>query len=171
MKNMHVKSQSPLLLSFDDFVDTVNRLRRERAEDDNNKKPLSPEEAFSSIRLLENRDSDHGMIYFMLRYNDNDGIPCTRDFPNFGLGIQSKSSMKMVGNQLSIDVDLKLSASSAKWQRNEISECHQIFSDKNASLVLMVTLDETADWAGYSARLPIISGNSEEVKLSEFSLT
>lgn len=171
VKSMHVKSHGSLLLSVDDFVDTVNRLRRERAEDDNNKKPLNAEEAFSSMRLLENRDSDHGMIYFRLRYNDSDGIPCTRDFPNFGLSIQSKSSMNMMGNQISIDVDLKLSASSAKWQRNEISECHEIFSYKDASLVLMVTLDETADWAGYSAQLPVIGGNSEEVKLSEFSLT
>lgn len=171
VKSMHVKSHRPLLLSVDDFADAVNRLRRERAEDDNNKKPLNPEETFSSMRLLENRDSDHGMIYFRLRYNNSDGISCTRDFPNFGLSTQSKSSMKMMGNQISIDVDLKLSASSAKWQRNEISECHKIFLDKDASLVLMVTLDETADWFGYSEQLPIIGGNSEEVKLSEFLLT
>lgn len=171
MKSMHVKSCQPILLSAEEFVNTVNQLRRERAENEENKSPLNPEDAFRSIRFLENRDSDHGMIDFRLHYNDSDGIPCTRDFPNFGLDVQSKSSMNMIGDQISIDVDIKLSASSAKWQRNEINECYEIFSDKDATITLMVALDETTDWAGYSAKIPIIGENSEEVKISEFSLS
>lgn len=170
MKSMHIKSREPFILNVGDFVEIVNQLRLERAEDEESKKPLSPEEALGSMRLLQNRDSVHGMMYFRLYYKDNDGTPCTRDFPNFGLNVQSNSSIKLIDSKIVIDVDLKMLASSAKWQKNEIQECHEIFSGEDAVVGLEITLDETTDYFGYSAQLPVIGGDFEKIEISKFSL-
>lgn len=157
MKQIHLKSLSPIEISANDLMDSVNELRKAYADDEANKTPLTLEQFLPTLRVFFNRDADHSMLSFSLSYDDESGIPSTRHFPNFGLEIKSDSKLDRTNDKLWLSVDLLIKASKAKWQATEIAECAKIFSTGDYAMSLLVTLDENTEWGGHSRHVTTLA--------------
>ncbi len=153
MKQINLRSAAPIDIDQSAFLGTINDLRKEYGSNKKGKAPIDLETALQKLKLFQSRDADSGMLSFRLHYEDADGIPCTRDFPNFGLDVKSESKLERGGDKLILTVDLTIKAGKPKWQSQEIAECAKILSDGNYKIALYVTLDETTEWAGHSSQV------------------
>ena len=152
MKTIQIKSVSPIALSAATLVMAVNELRKEHGKGKKGKAPVNIEGILSNLRVLENADSKHSMLSFELIYDDDNGTPCSRDFPNYGLDIKSDSKIEQNEDVLSVNIDLTLKVGKPKWHLAEMQECAAIFATKKFSFRLSYSLDQTTDSAGYSSR-------------------
>jgi hypothetical protein len=150
MKQIQIKSKSPIEIHADDFLEAINVLRKEYGKTKKDKIPIELSKVLPNINLFQNRDAERGMLSFQLSYEDADEIPCTRDFPNFGLDVESDSKLEQKDNKLFLSVSFTVKAGKPKWQLKEISECATILTSGKCRLSLNLTLDETTDWGGHS---------------------
>jgi len=151
MKQIKLQTKLPIEIDPASLLETVNRLRKDYGEKKKDKLPVELDKILSKINLFKNRDSENGMLSFRLSYEDAEGGPCTRNFPNFGLDIKSDSILEQKYNKLFLSVSMTVKAGKAKWQREEILECGAILESRKFKLTLEFTLDETTEWAGHSA--------------------
>ena len=150
MKYIHIRSITPIQISTDSLLSSVNDLRKEHGEGKEAKAPVNIDEILSNLRVLENADSEHSSLSLGLVYEDENGTPCLRNFPNYGLDTKSESKISKDGDILSVSIDLTIKAGKPKWHLAEIQECASILSSKKFSLRLTYTLDQKTDSAGYS---------------------
>jgi hypothetical protein len=151
MKKIRIQSKSPIEIEAVNLLETINDLRKEFGDNKKDKAPIELSKALSKVNLFQNRNAEKGMLSFRLAYEDEDETPCVRDFPNFGLDVQSDSKLEQVGDRLLLSVDITVKAGKPKWQLAEVSECAKIFESGKFTLALNVTLDETTEWGGHSA--------------------
>jgi hypothetical protein len=163
MKYIHIKSITPIQISADSLLNSVNDLRKEHGEGKKAKAKVNIDEILSNLRVLENADSEHSMLSLELVYEDENGTPCSRDFPNYGLDTKSESKISKDGDLFSVSIDLTLKAGKPKWHGAEIQECASILSSKKFSLRVAYSLDRKSDSAGYSTR---VLTNLEDTELS-----
>ena len=151
MKQIRIQSKGYIEIVAAALLEAINDLRKEFGDNKKDKAPIELSKALSKINLFQNRNAEKGMLSFRLAYEDEDESPCVRDFPNFGLDVQSDSKLEQIGDRLLLSVDITVKAGKAKWQLVEISECAKIFESGKFTLALNVTLDETTEWGGHSA--------------------
>lgn len=153
MKYIHIRSLSPIKISADYLLNSANELRKEHGEGKKEKAKVTIDEVLSKLRVLENANSEHSMLSLELDYEDENGTPCSRGFPNYGLDTKSESKISKDGDVLSVSIDLTVKAGKPKWHGAEIQECASILSSKKFSIRLAYTLDQKTDSAGYSSRV------------------
>ena len=96
------------------------------------------------------RSDDHASLSLSIHYADSDGLPCMRHFPNFGLQVESRSTMQSSGGDLATAVDVSVKAGTPKWQADEVRDCVAALSAKHALLTLEYTSSTACDWSGNS---------------------
>lgn len=153
MKKLIVRSLTTIQIEEFEFVSVVNRLRKTYGDSKKNKSTLNLNDVVSKLKLFQQRDEKNSMLSFSLSYQNEEHMSCVRDFPNFGLNVKSYSKLSELNGKLSLDIDLALIPKSIKWQQQEFDECAEILSSENCTLKLMVTLDESTEWAGHSAHI------------------
>lgn len=153
MKSIRIQTTSPIAIDAVDFISTVNELRKEHGEKKKDKAPIELVKALQTMNLFQNRDAEKGMISFNISYEDDNQIPCVRNFPNFGLDVKSESKFEQIDSKLLLSVDVTVKAGKPKWQIEEISALKKIFEIGNFQISLTLTLDETTDWGGYSSHI------------------
>ncbi len=161
MKQISLRTVAPIGIEQSALLGAINDLRKEHGSNKKAKAPLELENALSKLNLFQNRDAENGMLSFRLHYEDEDGVSCTRDFPNFGLDVKSESKLERGGDELILTVDLTIKAGKPKWQIQEITECAKILSSGNYKMTLSLTLDETTEWAGHSRQVATAADTSD----------
>lgn len=166
MKQIRLHTNRPITIDPAIFLNTINSLRNEYGEKKKDKAPIALPKALESINLFSKQTADKGMLSFNLSYEDENGIPCVRNFPNFGLDVKSNSKLEEIDNKLLLSIDITVKAGKPKWQVDEITDCGKIFINDGFNLELNITLDETTDWGGHSAALEIVEATPDSRGLS-----
>ena len=175
MKQIRIQTKSPIEIDAATLLEAINDLRKEYGDKKKDKVPIELSKVLPKINLFQNRDAEKGMLSFRLSYEDEDKLPCGRDFPNFGLDVKSDSKLEQIDSKLLLSVDITVKAGKPKWQIEEISECGKIFSSGKFKLALNVTLDETTEWGGHSAFVTTFqdepdSSNLKSIPPSHFTI-
>lgn len=155
MKKIKIQTKEPIEIAESSLVEAVNELRREHGEGDADKVPYDLSTILQKTRLFENRDADNGMLVFHLCYME-DGRPCSRDFPNFGLEIEANNRLDRADGRLFLSVDMTITAGRPKWQQKEIAEAGAVLASGEYKLEIFVCLDETTDFGGYSTKVDAV---------------
>jgi hypothetical protein len=153
MKQLHIRTVTPLEINESVLLGVINSLRKEYGEGKKNKAPITIENDLPKLNLFQNRDEENGMLHFRLSYEDENKIPCTRYFPNFGLAVKSQSKLVRNGDKFLLTVDFTVESGKQKWQIAEIAECANVFQSENYKLALVLTLDTTTEFAGYCSQV------------------
>lgn len=168
MKEITITSKSPIRIGGKEMLSLINSMRNQYGEEALHRQPTSLNEFISNCNIIQNRDENHGMISLSLNYINKDDIPCTRDFPNFGLSVQSVSSLSLHDEDVFLNVEFTVKAGSQKWQRNEIAECAEIFSSGDCTIRIMLTLDEKTEWAGHSSIVELQDFSNDNIPIDNF---
>jgi hypothetical protein len=166
MKQVHIRTVTPIEINESVLLDVINSLRKEYGEGKKNKAPIRIENDLPKLNLFQNRDEENGMLSFLLSYEDENKIPCTRYFPNFGLDVKSQSKLERNGDKFLLTVDFNVIAGKQKWQIAEITECAKVFQSGNYKLALVLTLDTTTEFAGYCAQVQTNSDTTDSVGMN-----
>ena len=158
IKSISLKTKKAILVDQSAFLQSVNELRLERGANKKSKTPTTIQKLLSNTKILEASTEDFGSIFFSIHYEDKDGNGCVRNFPNFGLDVVSKSTLAGIGDQVSIEADLTLTAGKKKWQLEEVEECVEIFKGGKYRVSLEYSCDTTSEPAGYAAGVPVLNG-------------
>ncbi len=160
VKNISLRTNKSILIDQKAFLESVNGLRLLRGSTKKAQAPTTIKKLLSNTKVLESETEEFGSIYLSISYNNVEGIPCSRSFPNFGLDVVSKSTMAVSGDHIAVDIDLTVSAGKKKWQLKEIEECSEIFKDGNFEVTLNYNCDQTTEPAGHSVVVQVLNGNA-----------
>ena len=170
MKSIKMISKSPIKIDSEKMISLVNEMRAKFGEKKSHKKPILLKEFLESCNVMQNRDEKNGMISLSIHYIDDNDIPCARNFPNFGLEVNSNSNLSLTNDEVILNIDFTVKAGSQKWQKNEISECAQILAGKECKVRLIITLDETTEWAGHSSIIDLKEFNDATISVDNFDI-
>jgi hypothetical protein len=161
-KTINMKTKDAIVIDRDSFLASVNELRSSRGANKKSKSATTIEKLLSNTKILEASTEEFGSVSFSIHYKDNEGVSCSRRFPNFGLDVVSNSKIIENGDQISIEVDLTLTAAKKKWQLEEVRECAEIFRGNEYQVTLEYRCDTTSEPAGYSVSLQPSNGIVDE---------
>jgi hypothetical protein len=170
-KSINLKTKKAILIDQSAFLASVNELRSSRGATKKSKAPTTIQKLLSNTKVLEVSTEDFGSIGFSIHYQDKEDVPCTRTFPNFGLDVVSNSTLTSVGDQVSIEVDLTLTAGKKKWQLEEVEECVEIFKGGEYHVSLEYRCDTTSEPAGYAVSVQVLNGISDKFGNTELPNT
>jgi hypothetical protein len=170
VKTITMKSKSPIKIDGSKMLSLINNIRAGYGEEGSHKEPISLESFLSSCNVMQNRDETHGMISLSLNYVNKESIPCTRDFPNFGLEVSSSSNLSQHDGEVHLDIDFTVKAGSPKWQKNEIAECAEALSSSECAVKILVTLDEKTEWAGRSSIIELKDFSNRMISVENFDV-
>jgi len=161
-KSINLKTKQAILIDQNAFLESVNELRLNRGANKKAKTPTTIQKLLSNTKVLEVSTEDFGSIGFSIHYEDKEGTGCNRKFPNFGLDVVSNSTLINSGDQVSIEVDLSLTAGKKKWQLEEIEECVEIFKSGKFQVSLNYSCDTTSEPAGYAVGVQVLNGIADK---------
>ena len=167
IKSISLKTKKAILVDQSAFLESVNELRLERGANKKSKTPTTIQKLLSNTKVLEVSTVDFGSIGFSIHYEDKEGTGCSRKFPNFGLDVVSKSTLVGIGDQVSIEVDLTLTAGKKKWHLEEVEECVEIFKGGKYQVSLTYSCDTTSDPAGYAVSVQVLNGIADKFGITE----
>lgn len=157
-KQIELVSNQAILIDAAAALESVNELRKESGDGKKGKKPMTLDQFIATTKVLEERTPDFGMITLNLSYKNQDAIPSSRNFPNFGLAVISKSTLALAGQNIEVQINLIVKAEKKKWQLDEVAECVDVLSSKDTIFGLRFTSDETTDRAGYDTPIKVANG-------------
>ena len=166
IKSIRLKTKKAILVDQSSFLQSVNELRSERGANKKSKTPTTIQKLLSNTKVLEVSTEDFGSIDFSIHYVDKEGTGCSRKFPNFGLDVVSKSTLVGIGDQISIEVDLTLTAGKKKWHLEEVEECVEIFKGEY-QVSLTYSCDTTSEPTGYAVNVQVLNGIADKFGIME----
>jgi hypothetical protein len=161
-KSINLKTKQVILIDQNAFLESVNELRLNRGANKKAKTATTIQKLLATTKVLEVSTDDSGSISFSIHYEDKEGTGCNRKFPNFGLDVASNSTLVGSGDQVSIEVDLTLTAGKKKWQLEEIEECVEIFKSGKYEVSLNYSCDTTSEPAGYTVGVQVLNGIADK---------
>lgn len=161
-KSINLKTKQVILIDQNAFLESVNELRLNRGANKKAKTPTTIQKLLATTKVLEVSTDDSGSIGFSIHYEDKEGTGCNRKFPNFGLDVASNSTLVGSGDQVSIEVDLTLTAGKKKWQLEEIEECVEIFKSGKYEVSLNYSCDTISEPAGYTVGVQVLNGIADK---------
>lgn len=161
-KSINLKTTKSILIDQGAFLSSVNSLRQTRGDTKKTQAPTTIKKLLSNTKILEASTEDFGSINFSISYKDKNGIGCSRDFPSLGMDAVSKSTLAGSGDQVSIDVDLTMTAGKKKWQLEEIEQCVEIFKSGEFQVALQYRCDTASEPAGYTVGVPVSNGVADK---------
>ena len=170
-KSISLKTKKAILIDQNAFLASVNELRLSRGATKKSKAPTTIQRLLSNTKVLEASTEDFGSVGFAIHYEDKDGCGCNRKFPNFGLDVVSKSTLSGSGDQVSIEVDLTLTAGKKKWQLEEVEECVEIFKSGKYQVSLEYSCDTISEPAGYAVGVQVLNGIADKFGNTELPNT
>ena len=96
MKKIRIQSKGHIEIVAAALIEAINDLRKEFSDNKKDKAPIELSKVLLKVNLFPKRNAEKRMLSFRLAYEDEDESPCVRDFPNFGLDVQSDSKLEQI---------------------------------------------------------------------------